>query len=493
MKTGARLALTMIIVSIPTFGASAQEPCALGSRRELMVDDYLVAAVTGGARLVLHHPTPREVVIVHDQPWEGNSCGYHTVFRDGDVYRMYYKCYEQTLKGVPSPHPLYAAYAESPDGIHWRKPVLELFDFRGSKKNNIIWEGPGSHDFTPFKDPNPDCTPDARYKAVANGGRKLLAFKSQDAIHWTVMNEGRPVITQGAFDSQNLAFWDALHQEYRVYFRDFRHGLRDIRTATSKDFLHWTRPQWLEYPGAPREQLYTNQIIPYYRAPHIFLGFPTRYLDRGWSDSMRALPGLEHRLLRARVSQREGTALTDGLFMSSRDGRRFQRWGEAFIRPGLRSEDNWVYGDNYQNWGIVETKSSLPDAPDELSVYATESYWTDHSSRLRRFTLRIDGFVSMEAPSTGGEFVTKPLTFTGKHLYFNFSSSAAGGIRVELQDARGDPFSGFSLADCNVVFGDELDRKVTWKNQANLAALIGKPVRLRVVLNDADLYSFQFR
>ena len=129
---------------------------------------------------------------------------------------------------------------------------------------------------------------------------------------------------------------------------------------------------------------------------------------------MRALPELEERLARANArsyttasgkkvtSERYGTALTDGLFMSSRDGKVFHRWGEAFIRPGLRYTDNWVYGDNYQNWGLIETESDLPGAPDEISIYATEHYWRGAYTNLRRFILRVDGFVSVKAPAKGG-------------------------------------------------------------------------------------------
>jgi len=279
------------------------------------------------------------------------------------------------------PHPIYAAYAESRDGFHWKKPELGLFEHAGSKKNNIV--RPNAHDFSPFKDPNPACAPDARYKAVGLDQGGLWAFKSTDAIHWSPI-QTKPIITKGAFDTQNIAFWDSVRGQYRAYIRDFRDGRRDIRTCTSDDFVHWTEPEWLEYPGAPPEQLYTNQVKPYYRAPHIFIGFPTRYIERGWSDSMRALPELEHRKLRAKAHLRYGTALTEALLMSSRDGRSFKRWGEAFLRPGLRTKDNWSYGDNYIAWQVVETKSHIPDAPDELSLYATESYWTGTSSQLRR-------------------------------------------------------------------------------------------------------------
>src|SRR5262249_25124578 len=113
-----------------------------------------------------------------------------------------------------------------------------------------------------------------------------------------------------------------------------------------------------QQPPGRAGQLYTNQVIPYYRAPHIFLGFPTRYLDRGWTESAKALPRYDYRQLRGARSRREGTALTEALLMSSRDGSRFHVWADAFIRPGLRARDNWFYGDNYQNWGLVETKSA---------------------------------------------------------------------------------------------------------------------------------------
>ena len=248
-----------------------------------------------------------------------------------------------------------------------------------------------------------------------------------------------------------------------------------------------------------------NNIIPYYRAPHIFLGFPARYLDRGWSDAMRALPELEERLARANVrnyttasgrkvtSERYGTALTDGLFMSSRDGQVFHRWGEAFIRPGLRYTDNWVYGDNYQNWGLIETKSDLPGAPDEISIYATEHYWRGAYTNLRRFVLRVDGFVSVNAPAKGGEFTTRPVVFSGDRLEMNFSTSVAGSVRVEIQDAEGKPLPGYTLDDCPEIFGDHLERAVHWEKGPGVGSLSGKPVRLRFVMKDADLYSIRFR
>lgn len=156
--------------------AMADEPIDMGSRLELFVDDHLIEKMTG-AQLVLHRPVPREVAIVHNKPWEGNICFYHTVFHDGDLYRMYYRGAHHDYAIGKVTHQV-VCYAESDDGIHWRKPELGIVEFDGSKKNNIIWNGVGSHNFAPFKDPNPACKPDEKYKALGRGRGGLVAFKS---------------------------------------------------------------------------------------------------------------------------------------------------------------------------------------------------------------------------------------------------------------------------------------------------------------------------
>ena len=112
---------------------------------------------------------------------------------------------------------------------------------------------------------------------------------------------------------------------------------------------------------------------------------------------------------------------------------------------------------------------------------------------MRRYTLRVDGFASVQAPLSGGELVTKPLIFAGRELVLNFSASAAGSVGVELlRDQMNTPVEGFSLEDCVEVLGDDLERVVRWKDGRELGGLAGTPIRLRFVLRDADLYSFRF-
>jgi len=233
-------------------------------------------------------------------------------------------------------------------------------------------------------------------------------------------------------------------------------------------------------------------IQPYFRAPHLLVGFPLRYVHRDWSPAMEALPEPEHRRQRAAVNPRFGTSLTDTLFMAGRDRRTFHRWDEAFLRPGPQQAGSWTYGDTSIARGMIVTPAALDSAPDELSLFALEGYWRGDRAKLRRLTLRQDGFVSVNGPLRGGELLTKTLRFQGDHLTLNLATSAAGGVRVEIQHPDGAPVEGFALSDCDEVIGDELDRIVTWQGNTDLSHLAGQPVRLRFELKDADLFAMRF-
>ncbi|MGK0237016.1 MAG: hypothetical protein ACI92G_000473, partial [Candidatus Pelagisphaera sp.] len=135
----------------------------------------------------------------------------------------------------------------------------------------------------------------------------------------------------------------------------------------------------------------------------------------------------------------------------------------------------------------------LPGAPNELSLYALENYWHGKGSALRRYTLRLDGFVSASANWKGGSLLTKPVTFEGDSLELNFSTSAAGSIRVEIRDIEGNALPGFSLEDCPTYFGDSVAKTIVWNNQTDLSVHAGQPVQIFFELKDADLYAFQFR
>ena len=131
-------------------------------------------------------------------------------------------------------------------------------------------------------------------------------------------------------------------------------------------------------------------------------------------------------------------------------------------------------------------------ADQEWSVYAKEAYYTGHGSRLRRFTYRPDGSSALQAGDGGGEAITRPLSFSGSKLVLNYRAAPKGSLRVELQDAGGQPIEGFTAAESHRLSGDALDAVATWSKDADLESLAGQPLRLRFVLNDAELFAFRF-
>ena len=271
---------------------SADPPSALnlGTRLELFVDDFLIEFMDG-LELKRHPPRSAGKVLTLDKPWEGATCDYQVIIKDQDRYRMYYRGSSHKGYTIPSflkpgevvvpEHSQFAVYVESRDGITWTRPNLGIVEFDGSKENNIVLQGDGSHNLAPFRDDNPAAKSSERYKAVGSGSRDgkpvLYGFVSADGIHWDKIQE-EPIITDGKFDSLNVAFWDSARGRYVSIYRDFRNGVRTIKHATSSDFLNWTPGQWGKFGDAESDHLYTNGSTPYFRAPHIYVAFPRRFL-----------------------------------------------------------------------------------------------------------------------------------------------------------------------------------------------------------------------
>jgi len=444
-------------MGIPRAEPGEKDTMDIADRRELFVDAELIDGLSGSARRQLHRPQRQNIAITLDQPWEGITSAYLTVFRDESGVHL---CY----RGSDSkPNHQVTCIADSPDGVAFSRPDLGLYEFAGSKANNIIWTADGSHNFAPFYDERPGCPADQRYKAVGGG---LSAFCSADGRVWRLMQDEK-ILTKGAFDSQNLAFWDPARGQYACYFRTFRDGVRSIEVCWSDDFLHWTEAQPLTYGDAPAEHLYTNAITPYVRAPHLLIGLPARFV-----------PG------RKKILEHPYEGVSDALLMSSRDGVAFERWREGFILPGPDPQ-NWTDRNIYPAWGMIQTSET------ELSLYWTEHYRHD-PMLVRRGTLRLDGFVSVRADADGGELLTRPVIFQGNRLHLNYATSATGMVRVALCDEAGEPLPGYGFGDQVPLFGDEIEASLSWRDGPDVSRLVGQPIRLRVQLVDADLYSFRF-
>jgi hypothetical protein len=438
----------------------------LASRWELFVDEYLVAGKNGVA-LKLHDPVRREVVLTTDQPWEGKTCAYFSIIQDGQKVLMYYR---GSSGGSDHSDDQVTCVAESADGIHFTRPKLGLIEAGGTRDNNVIWRGVESHNFSPFLDTNPAAKPGERFKAL--GGVKkpgknwhqgetpggLYAFASADGVHWQKMRD-TPVFTKGAFDSQNLAFFDTTRNRYTCFSRIFTNRVRAVQSNHAPDFLTWTEPVPHRYAeGVPMEHFYTSATVPCPTAPHLFLSFPKRFVPH-----------------RKKVPTHEVGGVSDAVFMSSRDGVHWDRpFLEAWVRPGPDLK-NWTDRNNMTANGIVVTGEN------EWSLYISEHYRHD-DHRIRRLTVRRQGFASMHADAKGGEFTTHPLKFAGRKLVLNYSTSAAGSVQIEALDEAGQV-----VAQSAELFGDEFSAEAL-----DVSKLSGQSVRLRVKMKDADLYALRF-
>ena len=491
---------------ISTGYSAPSEVREVGSGLQLLWDDWLIESLDN-VRHVLHRPEPREIVLRRDRPWEDHAIYNPVVIKDGYRYRMWYRA-----RAVEKP--ILTAYAESLDGIHWVKPELGLIDHEGSKENNLVWPVPGGigRSVSVVKDGNLEADPRERYKAITNQGTTLpsgreiallYGLASPDGLRWRMIRQEpivvpplgtepsipttsscgtNPGVTTPSMPGAGTAV-EAGRWTERRWARDPITScskrtsgpverisrIRDIRRFTSTDFRNWSEPQYIGLGDTPLEHLYKNSAVRYYRRPDLILMFPKRFLPTRKFHADWPAPGQ-----------------SEAVFMFSRDGVNFdRRFMEAFLRPGP----------NPLNWherAIQVGPTLVPTAPGEMSLYYVEQGKTDQV-RIRRAVLREDGFVSLRAPYRGGMVRTRLLKFSGSKLILNYSTSAAGSIRVEIQDAAGAPIPGYALEDCPEIYGDEIEREVTWRAGSGVEGLAGRTVRLRISMKDADLYSLRFR
>jgi hypothetical protein len=239
----------------------------------------------------------------------------------------------------------------------------------------------------------------------------------------------------------------------------------------------------MTYGDTPREQFYTNNSTPYFRAPHIYIAPAARFME-----GRRVVTDDQVRDIHLQRSHGHfyGNDCSDAVLLTTRAGSTAydRTFMGAFIRPGP-GPANWVSRTNYPLTGIH------PVNQHQMMLFVARHYMQP-SWHIERCLLRTDGFASVAAPWQGGEVLTRPITFTGDRLEINYRTSAAGSIRVEIQDSGGQPIPGFAAADCPEIIGDEIERVVAWRGDEDLSGLVGQPVRLRFMMRDADLYALQF-
>lgn len=488
---GQKARIYLAEVAFPETASSDVEPIELGSELEPFFDRYMIDSLDNAIHR-LHEPRDEGVVLEFDKPWEGPFSAYCTVIKAADKFQLYYRGVAQPADNTMKEA---TCYAESKDGVHWTKPDLGLFEVEGTLKNNVILAeaAPVTHNFCPFLDTKPGVPAEERYKAIGGNHKSgMIAYISSDGIRWKKLRS-EPIFERSGwvFDSQNVAFWSTVHNRYELYYREVPKGIRAIGRTTSKDFLHWSEPGLMSYSNTgttlPAHHLYTSQTHPYFRAPHIYVSTAARFMP-----GRKVLTDEEARAIN--VHPRYFGDTSDSVLMTTRGGTQYDcTFTNALIKPGIGYQ-NWVSRTNYPVLNIV------PTGPHEMSLYVNQDYGQP-TAHLHRYSMRLDGLASISTLQGTGEMITKPFVLTdaasgvskGLGLFLNFATSAAGQIRVEIQDRAGQRIPGFQLDQSRVLIGNAIERQVTWADDTDLGDLVGRVIRLRFVMTDADLYAMQFR
>jgi len=466
-------------------------PVKIDQTRQLFLDDYLLASIENIRRKV--NPAKKHAanpLIDRDRPWEGFGPTFHTVLRDEKTgkFRMWYSAYHNYVlpSGVTVRSPM--CYAESNDGITWHKPDIGLYEYDGSKANNIVI--PKGAAYAIFDEP-PDREPDRRrrFKAIVwhdwtdpQGAppEGYYLYTSHDGIHWTQARQ-RPLALnqnrhQPGIGDTSLFFWDPRLERYVSYTKIlFRNPtMRSSGMMESDDLIHWSRPRMTIYPDGLDDQ--DTQIYAHCGFVH----------ESMWMGLVRVM----HTDLIEASRKQTVVQLT-----ASRDGRHWTRVGQREVLIPLGAADEWdphyhaptskpmLVGD--EHW-IYYFSMPLWDP----QVVGEDVAMEKKIARIGLAKLRRDGFVSLDAGDETGRVVTRPLTFEGSQLFVNVKVGPGGYLKAAFADLAGKPLGGYDTLACKPVTGDRLSAPIAWMSQERIECTNDESLRLIFELKNAKLYSF---
>jgi predicted GH43/DUF377 family glycosyl hydrolase len=441
---------------------------------QLFLDDSWIEETSRLQRVWEQAEIFPEPVLRPETPWEGRQVVmYGSVFRIGGEWRMYYLTFN-------APKPTLLCMATSSDGLRWQRPNLGLYEFNGSKANNIVWfPEPGFHTDGPTicHDPaDPRAPFKMLYFAYGKGPAGQYAAFSKDGIAWD--HRPTPVMTNTG-DRSNVLGQRGHHGRFVAYLRHAdmmkRHGARSVWVSESEDFLRWNEPTPILRPDLddpPNSELYGMAAF--------------RYSDRyiGLLEHWHGAPDrIEIQLAWSRGGDVWQRPAVRRPFLSGRD----YPWAKAWVTcantaPIQEGNQLWFYfGGRSQAHGREHPQSY---------------------GAIGLASLTMDRFAAIQADYRPGRLVTRPFTWPGGELALNCTNTryaqghplhGGGEITVEILDSEGGAVDGYS-APHNVVSPRSRSTDfppVQWPRGRSMRQLAGRRIRLAFTLRDARLYAFR--
>ncbi|MBC8869951.1 MAG: hypothetical protein H8E44_11065 [Planctomycetes bacterium] len=477
-----------------------------GSRRQLCIDNYLIASMENLKRSFHAAEKHGSPVMVPEHPWEGvGTAPWPSVYVFGDViwdeeqqiYRMWYTTATKDPKGQHA-----TLYATSEDGIRWHKPLdLGIVEYEGSSANNILIQNCSAETVLKVDD---ETAPEKKYQLFTYD-RNVNAYAwrfSPDGLRW-----GEPVAVpafRGMYDMANVAYDEtrkmyvlALKEKHSNTYRhpvlgkhpgvNFRHWIM----STSNDTAHWTPPVdmlgdfdqidrvlYMEGEGCAMLNTYGVSLYAYHG---VYLGIQWMF----------------------RISDAEGFwnchgGPMDGRLLFSRDWTKpWQIPSRKFVVPRGRKGE-W-------DWGMICGIANRPvkNRTGDEWWYYYGGWDGGHGTSKRRASIgiakfRVDGFASLDTFGTEGALRTPNLKFAGTKLKLNIDASGADTtgtknyVKVELMDETGQAIEGYSQSDCDPIHANSVDNVVTWKDNSDVSKLAGRVISVKIHMKGAELYALQF-
>jgi len=435
---------------------------------KILFFDYRDVETIKGFTRELNQPEKHKgnPLFIADAPWEsGNMQLYGSVVKvPGKPFQMWYSV-------IHKPWKMNLAYAESEDGIHWQRPLFDIFKFQGKKTNIIFSENP--HGPAIIYD-EADDREDWRYKMVAGAGATttdyISGYHSADGIHW------KPVQTNPILQTKPdcpMGFLRMPNGRYVIYHRFTGFGRRVFRSE-SPDFTNWT--------GEPRMVLEQDSVDPpqtqfYGMGSTIYGPYEIGTLWIYHTDPSDTGRKKMHGFQEAELTY-------------ARSGYAWHRaaQGKAFIPHG--EEGKWDQGN-------LQCASSPVFLDDEIRYYymGTNIFHKKHwelepqQAGLGMATIKPDRFVALRAANEIAELVSYALQLPSENVFINAKTHQNGWVRMEILDDKGLPIEGYELANCTTITGDSINHRVSWNGKSKGNGITGKPVRLKVQAQNADLFS----
>jgi len=496
----------------------------IGCEKQLFIDERWFGSQTG-MRLCVNPPTKHERVLLPERPWESTGVlAFNTVLEHEGTFHLWYDTIGPVKEGK---HARGLCHATSDDGINWRRTEVDLFEWEGIRRNNIVM--PGAEGVGVMVDPNGPA--EHRFKALAiiNGNdvwpesrgcicqfdssgiwMELYLCTSPDGTLWRKIGPALPFF----HDTQNQFLYDDRLGRYVAYVR--AKEVKPIRAVGRIEFddpmgLPWphkAKPNAPHGPGITRGSsrnaeipivlctdgddpgecdFYNPCVVKYPWAPDAYFSFPSFYRHyaepSGQDDDGSGDPR----------GRRPNDGPLEVQLATSRDGIKWVRPGRRPYVP-LGPEGDWDAGQVYMTIGMIRRDAEIwqyysgtPHTHGTAEEDMTRPY-----GGVGMLVQRLDGFVSADADYTGGDFTTPPVTFSGQRLELNVDCSAMGEVWVEIRDEENRPIPGYGLDDCISVDRNHIAAPVRWKNREAAGELAGRPVRLHFRCRACKLYAFQF-